>query len=70
MVRNATFSTDRQGKIRQLLKDFEKDMTDCLKAVTGDSTPYKMNEKFFGTCIFEPDLIYSREGVNDTQVVS
>ena len=51
------------------LKDFERDMTDCLKTVTGDSTPYKMNEKFFGTCIFEPDLIYSREGVNDTQVV-
>ena len=51
------------------LKEFEKDMTECLKTVTGDSTPYKMNEKFFGTCIFEPDLIYSREGMNDTQVV-
>jgi len=51
------------------LKDFERDMTECLKAVTGDNTPYKMNEKFFGTCIFEPDLIYSREGINDTQVV-
>ncbi len=51
------------------LKDFEKDMTECLQAVTGDSTPYKMNEKFFGTCIFEPDLIYSSEGVYDSKVV-
>ena len=55
--------------LAEKLKEFEKDITDCLKVAAGDSTPYKMNEKFFGTVIFEPDLIYSREGAMDTQVV-
>ena len=27
----------------------KKDITECLKVAAGDSTPYKMNEKFFGT---------------------
>ena len=51
------------------LKAFKKDITECLKVAAGDSTPYKMNEKFFGTVIFEPDLVYSVEGGYDSQVV-